>query len=167
LESLVAEHAERYRYIERAAVLGRGFHYGNAFEFGLKHMETCQVVADRFSGADLQHGPIAMVAPSFPVFLFAPPGVTAESTKNVLGGLRNIKAETLAFTDRRGRAATNGADYTITLPFGRTASAKEPEDLYTPIPYVIPAQIFAASLAAHKRLNPDAPPGLSKVTRTM
>ena len=40
-------------------------------------------------------------------------------------------------------------------------------ELYTPIPYIIPAQIFAASLAAWKGIDPDRPRTLSKVTRTL
>jgi len=37
----------------------------------------------------------------------------------------------------------------------------------TPIPYVVPAQIFAACLAAHKGLDPDKPRTLTKVTLTL
>jgi glucosamine--fructose-6-phosphate aminotransferase (isomerizing) len=55
----------------------------------------------------------------------------------------------------------------VTVPDGRLAAEGEPEDLYTPIPFIVPAQLFAAWLAAHKRLDPDAPPGLRKVTKTM
>jgi glutamine---fructose-6-phosphate transaminase (isomerizing) len=40
-------------------------------------------------------------------------------------------------------------------------------DLYTPIPYIIPAQIFAAALATEKNLDPDRPRALSKVTRNL
>jgi glucosamine--fructose-6-phosphate aminotransferase (isomerizing) len=166
LEARVAELAERYRYMERAVVVGRGFQYGNTLEFGLKLMETCQVVADRFSGADLLHGPIAMVSPSFPVFLFAPPGPTAASTRIILEGLKRRRAETVVFT-ARGGAPARAADFAVTVPDGRLAAEGEPEDLYTPIPFIVPAQLFAAWLAAHKRLDPDAPPGLRKVTKTM
>ncbi len=165
LEARVAELAERYRYMERAVVVGRGFQYGNTLEFGLKLMETCQVVADRFSGADLLHGPIAMLAPSFPVFLFAPSGPTAASTRIIIEGCRQRKAETVAFTE--SRAGTLAADFAVTVPMERIATRGEPVDLYTPIPFIVPAQLFAATLAAHKRLDPDAPPGLKKVTKTM
>jgi glucosamine--fructose-6-phosphate aminotransferase (isomerizing) len=41
------------------------------------------------------------------------------------------------------------------------------EDLYTPIPYIVPAQLFAAHLASIKGLNADSPRTLSKITRTM
>jgi glucosamine--fructose-6-phosphate aminotransferase (isomerizing) len=39
--------------------------------------------------------------------------------------------------------------------------------LYTPIPYIVPAQLFAGHLAALKGLNPDLPRTLHKITRTM
>src|SRR3954468_18783602 len=76
LEEQVAEAAQRYRFMDHALVVGRGLNYSNAFELALKLMETCYVVAERFSSADLLHGPIAMLEAGFPVFLFAPPGVT-------------------------------------------------------------------------------------------
>jgi glucosamine--fructose-6-phosphate aminotransferase (isomerizing) len=41
------------------------------------------------------------------------------------------------------------------------------DELFTPIPYIIPAQMFAASLAEEKGLNPDRPRALNKVTRTL
>jgi glucosamine--fructose-6-phosphate aminotransferase (isomerizing) len=41
------------------------------------------------------------------------------------------------------------------------------DELLAPIPYIIPAQLFAAMLADCKGLDPDAPRSLSKVTRTL
>src|SRR3984957_16121022 len=76
LEERISALCERYRFMDHAVVVGRGLNYANAFEFALKMMETCYVVAERFSSADFLHGPIAMVEASFPVFLFAPSGVT-------------------------------------------------------------------------------------------
>jgi glucosamine--fructose-6-phosphate aminotransferase (isomerizing) len=40
-------------------------------------------------------------------------------------------------------------------------------EFLAPIPYIIPAQLFAALLASAKGLDPDAPRSLSKVTRTL
>jgi glucosamine--fructose-6-phosphate aminotransferase (isomerizing) len=40
-------------------------------------------------------------------------------------------------------------------------------ELYTPIPYIIPAQLFAGRLAAVKGLNPDQPRTIQKVTQTL
>ena len=41
------------------------------------------------------------------------------------------------------------------------------KEILTPIPYIVPAQIFAACLAAHKGLDPDKPRTLTKVTLTL
>ena len=84
LEPEIDALSERYRFMRHAVVVGRGLNYANAFEFALKLMETCYVVAERFSSADFLHGPIALVEPSFPVFAFAPPGVTWPSIGETL-----------------------------------------------------------------------------------
>ena len=161
LEDRITARAERYRFMERAIVVGRGLNYANAFEFALKLMETCYVVAERFSAADFLHGPIAMVERSFPMFLFAPSGVTWEGMRDMIERLAALKAETLVFTDTSNRAAIESNPRAVVIP------AKLSREWYTPIPYIIPAQIFAATLAAWKGIDPDRPRTLSKVTRTL
>jgi len=167
LESEAAAVCERYRFMDHAVVVGRGLNYSNAFEFSLKLMETTYVVAERFSTADFLHGPIAMVERAFPVFLFAPPGVTWPSVREMLGKLRHLRADTLLITDRSNAEARATGTRALTIPAKLSARGIEPEDLYTPIPYIIPAQLFAAHLAEEKGLNPDQPRTISKVTRTM
>src|SRR5215831_13493883 len=83
LENEILEFSSRYRFMHHAVVVGRGLNYANAFEFALKLMETCYVVAERFSAADLLHGPIAMVESGFPAFLFTPAGVTWTGMKEL------------------------------------------------------------------------------------
>lgn len=160
LEEEVTELAGRYRFMHHAVVVGRGLNYATAFEFALKMMETSYVVAERFSTADFLHGPIAMVEPGFPAFLFAPSGKTWPSMREMMLRLRGLKAETVVITDRRNPEAARLARRAITIP------ARIP-DLYTPVPYIIPAQLFAAALAKEKDLDPDRPRTLSKVTRTL
>jgi glucosamine--fructose-6-phosphate aminotransferase (isomerizing) len=133
-------------------------------------METCYVVAERFSAADLLHGPIAMLEESFPAFAFCPPGVTWPSMSGLLERMHEVRAETLAITDRghpelsRVRSLS---DDLLLIPTDLRFSGALPEDLLTPIPYIIPMQLFAAYLATAKRLNPDQPRTLSKVTKTV
>ena len=146
--------------MDHAVVVGRGLNYSNAFEFALKMMETCYVVAERFSAADFMHGPIAMIGNAFPAFLFAPSGLTWPGIRDMRDKLKSLDAEALVFTDRSNQAAASGGKHSLVLPFAV-------EELYSPIPYVIPAQLFAACLAAEKGLNPDQPRTLSKVTRTL
>jgi len=160
LEPQVAALSERYRYMRQAVVVGRGLNYANAFEFSLKLMETCYVVAERFSSADFLHGPIALVEPSFPVFAFAPPGVTWPSVGETLQKLAGLRAEIVAITDSGNREIEARATRVIRLP-------RRLKETMTPIPYVVPAQLFAAHLAAQKGLNPDQPRTLNKVTLTL
>ena len=160
LEPEIARRAERYRFMDHAVVIGRGLNYSNAFEFALKLMETCYVIAERFSSADLLHGPIAMVEASFPAFLFAPAGVTWPGLRDMIAKLEQLKAETLIFTDPSNRDALQSNARAVVLPVAL-------DELFTPIPYIIPAQLFAASLAEQKGLNPDHPRTISKVTQTL
>jgi len=160
LEPEISALSERYRFMDHAIVMGRGLNYANAFEFALKLMETCYVVAERFSSADFLHGPIAMVEPNFPVFLFAPSGVTWPPVRETVDKLNQLKAETVVITDASNRDAARTPTRLIRLP-------QRIGELYTPIPYIIPAQMFAACLAAQKGLNPDRPRTITKVTRTL
>src|SRR5688572_1219839 len=57
----IARMSERFRYMSQCVVLGRGFNYATAFEWALKLKELTYVIADPYSSADFQHGPIAMV----------------------------------------------------------------------------------------------------------
>jgi glucosamine--fructose-6-phosphate aminotransferase (isomerizing) len=127
-------------------------------------METCYIVAERFSQADILHGPIAMVDQAFPAFLLAPPGVTAPVMKALADRLEGLQADTLSITDKSNHEAPKN---TLCIPANLAHRGKLPADVFTTIPYIIPAQMFAASLAAVKGLNPDQPRGLNKVTKTL
>jgi glutamine---fructose-6-phosphate transaminase (isomerizing) len=160
LEPRVAELSERYAYMHYGVVVARGLNYSNAFEFALKLMETCYVVAERFSSADFLHGPVAMVERAFPVFAFCPSGPTWPGMRDLLEKVRTLKAESVVVSDPGNPEAFDTASRCIKLP-------RKVNELLTPIPYIIPAQIFAGRLAAQKGLDPDKPRTLSKVTLTM
>lgn len=170
LEDEIVQRAERYCFMRHAVCVGRGLNYSNSFEFALKLMETCYVVAERFSSADLLHGPIAMLEASFPAFLFCPPGVTWKPMCELLEKLKAIRAETLLISDRGHKELRTLKGLTqapLIIPADLANRKFNPEELFTPIPYIIPAQLFAASLAEVKRLDPDRPRTLSKVTQTL
>ncbi len=171
LEAEIRERAQRYCFMQHAVCVGRGLNYSNSFEFALKLMETCYVVAERFSSADLLHGPIAMLDQSFPAFLFCPAGVTWDPMHELYGKLRSIEAEAFIITDESNRAVVRlegllQPPLVIPAPLAQQVSGL-PEDLYTPIPYIIPAQLFAASLAEVMHLDPDKPRSLNKVTQNL
>jgi glucosamine--fructose-6-phosphate aminotransferase (isomerizing) len=154
----IGELVERYVFMENCVVVGRGLSYANAYELALKLMETCYVVAERFSSADFLHGPLAMVERHFPVIFFAPGGVMLDGIRELIERLNELRADTLVITGEQEVAEK--CTRAILLP-------GEIDEFLAPIPYIIPGQLFAALLADAKGLDPDAPRSLSKVTRTI
>src|SRR2546427_4407286 len=156
LASELRELVPRYRYMRQCAVVARGLNYSNAFELALKLMETCYVVAERFSSADFLHGPIAMVERDFPVLIFMPPGKTVPELKKLEERLRRLRAETVVISSSgvKLRPPTRVIRVPGTIP-----------EIYTPIPYIVPGQLFTALLAEVKGLDPDKPRSLQILTR--
>ena len=151
VESLV----ERYRFLRHAAVVARGLNYANAWELARKLAENCDVVAERFSSASFLPAP-PVVGSSFPVILFAPPGLTQEGTTAILRQLQELRAESLVISCRPlDKLATR----LLRLPMAL-------QELYTPIPYIVPGQLFAALLATAKGLDSDTPRQLPKRGRS-
>ena len=114
LKPQVADLVQRYAFMENCVVVGRGLNYGNSYELALKLMETCYVVAERFSSADFFHGPLAIVERRFPVILFAPKGV---SNKSNIDLARAIKRTSRRFFFDHERQKSN------VQKFARSANA--------------------------------------------
>ncbi len=158
LQTEIAELVQRYVFMENCVVVGRGLNYGNSYELALKLMETCYVVAERFSSADFFHGPLAIVERRFPVVMIAPRGVTQQSNLDLLERLKELHADSFSITNDEKIAALSSRS--LMLP-------AEIEEFLSPIPFIVPAQLFAALLADAKGLNADAPRSLSKITTTI
>src|SRR5258705_1856588 len=149
----ILELVQRYVFMENCVVVGRGLADANAYELALKLMETCYVVAERFSSADFLHGPLAMVERHFPVILFAPPGVMLAGVKSLVERLRELHADTLAIT---GDLETAGkCKRTIIMP-------KNIDEFVAPIFLINPGQIFSTLFAEAKGLDVDKRRSLSK-----
>jgi glucosamine--fructose-6-phosphate aminotransferase (isomerizing) len=154
----IARLAERYRYMRQCVVLGRGFNYCTAFEWALKLKELTYTVAEPYSSADFQHGPIAMVEGGFPILAVSPRGKVQDSMLEMLGRLQgDHQAELVVISDDK-RALTL-AQSPIQLPTGM------PEWL-TPIVGIIPAQLFTYDLTKAKGIDPDKPRTIGKITET-
>ena len=157
-EPVISTYASRYRYMNQCVVLGRGYNYATAFEWSLKLKELTYVGAQPYSSADFLHGPIALVSNGFPVFAIAPQGEVFDDMAKLLSELKhNRQADLFLISDNQKLLTL--ADCPIPIPIGI------PEWL-TPIIGIIPAQLFSYHLTLIKGFNPDAPRGLSKVTRT-
>jgi glucosamine--fructose-6-phosphate aminotransferase (isomerizing) len=154
----IAESAQRYRYMDRTVVIGRGFNYSTAFEWALKLKELTYLIAEPYSSADFLHGPIAMVEHGFPVMAVAPAGKVFKSMLAALGKLRkDLGAELVVISN--DKRALSLAQVPMEI------HADIPEWL-SPLVSILPAQLFAYSLTRAKGLDPESPRGLHKVTET-
>ncbi len=158
LDQQIAQMAQRYRYMSHCVVLGRGFNYATAFEWALKLKELTYLIAEPYSSADFQHGPIAMVEGGFPVLAVAPTGKVRESMQDMLTRLRKQKdAELVVISDHAEVLAL--AQSPIQLP------PQIPEWL-TPLVCILPAQLFACHLTGVKGYDTETPRSITKVTET-
>jgi glucosamine--fructose-6-phosphate aminotransferase (isomerizing) len=157
-EPLAAEHARALASADRLVVLGRGYEYATAREWGLKLKELAHVFADPYSVADFQHGPVALVEPGVPVLAVVPSGAAAAGAGDFLRSLRAVQdADLLVLSDDPDIRSLG--QRSLPLPAGT------PEWL-RPVTSIIPAQLFAYHLTIARGLDPDSPRGLSKVTLT-
>jgi glucosamine--fructose-6-phosphate aminotransferase (isomerizing) len=147
---------QSYRYANGMLTTGRGYSYPTAREAALKLMETSYVTAQTFSGADLMHGPLAVVDPQTPVIAIVSEGAGGAALLPSLERLVERGADITLFGDP---SAVPGVTTAIELPQGIG------EEL-APIVEILPLQRLAHRLAVIRHLNPDEPRGLAKVTST-
>ena len=157
LNSQTEASVERYRFMEECAVLARGLNQATALEAALKMTETSYLVAKPYSGAEFQHGPIAMVSEGFPCLMFAPDGKAYASMLELAIKLRERQAE--LFVIARAEEILSLGNGSLQLPVSI-------DERLSPILYILPGQMFAYHLAKSKGKDPDRPRGLSKVTLT-
>ncbi|PWH17857.1 MAG: glucosamine--fructose-6-phosphate aminotransferase [Anaerolineae bacterium] len=150
--------AQRYRYMGQCVVLGRGFNYATAFEWALKLKELTYIIAEPYSSADFQHGPIAMIEGGFPVLAVAPQGKVFHSMFEMLARLREQQqAELVVISDDERVLAL--AQSAMRLPAGI------PEWL-TPLVAIVAGQLFACHLTRAKGYDTEKPRSITKVTET-
>ena len=158
LDPEIAQSVERYRYMDRCIIIGRGYNYATSFELALKLKELTYIIATAYSSADFRHGPIATIESGLPVFLVMPAGATFDDMYDLALELQRRGSELLVISDSEQA-----------LSLARTAFPISPgvPEWLSPLITIIPGQLFVLHLALTIGLNPDIPRGLHKVTRTL
>lgn len=153
----VRQLAGRYRFAERMVITSRGYGYPTAKEAALKLMETSYIPALAYSGADLLHGPLAMVDNISPVIAVVTAGRGGQALQPVLDRLRGRRADLVVVGPRVQVAAASAG---FALPEGRFPEALQP------VLEILPLQKLAWEVAIARAQDPDAPRALAKVTET-
>ena len=134
-------------------VVGRGISFPIALESALKFKETSALQAEAFSGAEIKHGPMALIEEGYPLMIFATRGPTQAGLVQLASEMRARGARVLL------AAPADVAERDLTLPTAPTPDLD-------PIVAVQAFYVMAAKLAEARGMDPDRPRHLSKVTKT-
>jgi glucosamine--fructose-6-phosphate aminotransferase (isomerizing) len=155
-EEKVKQIAKKYKDAKIFFFLGRGINTATAYEGRLKLMEIAYVPAIAFPAGESKHGPISLIEPGFPVvFICSKDGATH---KTLVGNIMEMKARgasIISVLEDDDEEIKKLSDDYIEVPKGI------PEVL-SPIPFIIPLQLFAYYMAVERGYNPDTPRNLAK-----
>ena len=144
---------EALRGSDRLFVIGRGLGLPVAMEAALKFKETCGIQAEAFSGAEIQHGPMALIDEGYPLLVFAPRGPAQPGLLELARAMRERGARVLL-------AAPAGT------PEAQLRLAEAPVPELDPVCAIQSFYPMVEALARARGNDPDQPPHLKKVTRT-
>ena len=154
-EEKIKQLAKKYRDKQCFFFLGRGVSSASALEGRLKLLEIAYAPALAFPAGESKHGPISLIEPGFPVIFVCPKD---DTRKTIVGNIMEMKARgasIIAVVEEGDEEIKVLADDYIEIPGGL------PEVL-SPIPYVIPQQLFAYYMAVERNCDPDQPRNLAK-----
>jgi glucosamine--fructose-6-phosphate aminotransferase (isomerizing) len=140
---------------ERSIVVSRGYDHATALEIALKLKETGRLFAEGYSTADLSHGPIVLSGPGIPVLAIRPEGRMGSEVDVAIAAAARSGARPWVVGGGGAEAGSRTIRLPLDVPDGLAALA-----------FVLPGQLLAEAVARRRGYDPDAPPGLQKVTLT-
>ncbi len=146
--------AEKYRFAQNFLFIGRGINYPIALEGALKLKEISYIHAEGYPGAEMKHGPIALIDTAFPTVAIV---TDAENRLKMISNIHEIKARggnVIALIKRGDLEIASMVDDSIELTV--------PSDETAPILSIIPLQLFAYYCARLRGCNIDQPRNLAK-----
>lgn len=135
--------------------LGRGISSATALEGRLKLLELTYVPSLAYAAGESKHGPISVVEEGVPVVFVCPRG---ETRRDIVGSIMEMKARgarIISICEEGDKDIMALSDDVVEMPTGIP-------EMLSPIPYVVPLQLFAYHLAVQKGLDPDMPRNLAK-----
>ena len=134
-----------------AFVVGRGYGLGCVREIALKVAEILRVPTLGHSAAELRHGPRASISPSTPVLVLRQNDEAATAIDDLVKDLNDAN-ETL---------------FVAGGPAGTLPWIGDGHPVYDPVLMLVPAYRAIEAVARRRGFDPDNPPHLSKVTKTL
>jgi glutamine---fructose-6-phosphate transaminase (isomerizing) len=148
---------DAFAAIDGGTVLARGINYSTSFEIALKIRELSGLLFESYSAADLMHGPVAAIAPGWPVIAVAPTGPAFGAMVEAVDAVGGRGARMIVISDDEQLLARGE----VGLPLLPGVS-----EWLSPLVAVVPGQLAALRLAQLRGIDLDRPLGLQKVTLT-
>ena len=134
--------------------IGRALEYPIALEGALKLKEVSYIHAEGLPGAELKHGPIALVTPEMPIVVIATQSFILDKVVSNVQEICARGGKIIAVVSEETDLFKDLADHVITVP---TAN-----DMVSPILASIPTQLLAYHLAVLRGCDVDQPRNLAK-----
>lgn len=146
--------ADKYSDSNNFLFLGRGLNYPSALEGALKLKEISYIHAEGYPGAEMKHGPIALIDHDFPTMAIA---TDRENLTKMVSNIKEIKARNgriIAIIQEGDESVRSIADDYFEIP--------NVPDLIAPMVTALPLQLFAYYISLNRGCNVDQPRNLAK-----
>jgi glucosamine--fructose-6-phosphate aminotransferase (isomerizing) len=134
--------------------LGRGYNFPVALEGALKMKEISYIHAEGYPGAEMKHGPIALIDDEMPVVVLATKGGPYDKILSNIQEVKARKGRIIAVVTEGDKIIRDLAEFVIEIP--------ETEEPLTPLLSVVPLQLLAYHIAVMRGCNVDQPRNLAK-----
>jgi glucosamine--fructose-6-phosphate aminotransferase (isomerizing) len=154
-EEKMKQLAKKYSGKQAFFFLGRGVSSAVALEGKLKLMEISYIPSLAYPAGESKHGPISLIEDGFPVVFICPKDSTR---KSIIGNIMEMKARgasIIVIIEKGDEEIKKLADDYIEIE-------TELPEILTPIPFVVPLQLFAYYMALERECDPDKPRNLAK-----
>ena len=153
----------RLKDIRDTLVIARGYGFPVAQEAALKFKETSAIHAEAFSGAEVLHGPFALVREEYPVLMFLQNDVSISGMVDLAKKIKSLGAEVLMAAPKGLLSASQLKETSSML----LALPESVNPLFDPLMVIQAFYIMVARLAIKRGFDPDSPDNLKKVTETL
>lgn len=152
MDQRCADLAHGFAETRNTIYLGRGINYPIALEGALKLKEISYIHAEGYPAGEMKHGPIALLDQHVPVVSIATPGPVFEK---VLSNAQEAKARDARLIGI-GPVCEDTEIFDVLLPIPPV------HELVSPLLTIVPMQLLAYHVAAHRGLDVDQPRNLAK-----
>ena len=153
-ERYIEDLSRQFTHTQDFIFLGRGINFPIALEGALKLKEISYIHAEGYPAGEMKHGPIALLDADVPVVAIATPGSVYEKVLSNSQEAKARDAKLIGVAPLDDPAADEVFDHILPIPVV--------DEIFSPVLTVIPLQLLAYHVAAHRGLDVDQPRNLAK-----